>query len=154
MSLPIGRVVVLVRVEIFIRPPGLQLRGRDLGAIGSAKRVGFDDFSSVELKDPLSCEASISRQRKRYAISANRADHRVGDTSVAAGGVQDRFVWGKLAGRLAGDYHRQSGPILDRAARIQMLGLCVNFDIVRKVSSNAPQTDKRRVPYRSFQKCL
>ena len=74
-------------------------------------------------------------------ISFVCADHGVGDAGVAAGGIEDDFAGGELAGALAFQDHVEGGAVLDGAAGIEKLGLGVDLD-AGEVGGDAVEADE------------
>src|SRR5262249_41459453 len=78
--------------------------------------VGQDQLGAVGEEVLLSLAAGVARKGKFYAVAAFRADHRVGDAGVAAGGVDEDLVARQEPAALAVEHHVERRPVLHAAA--------------------------------------
>src|SRR5689334_21838070 len=81
---PVGLVVVLVRVEIFLRLTLNHLTRDQLRPVRPPERVRLDDLRAVDSKDSLALYARILRQAERNLVSERRPDHRISYPRIAA----------------------------------------------------------------------
>ena len=144
VRLPVGRVGVLVRVEIPLRVLGEDAPRLADGAIGTLQRARQHQRRAVRLQDPLSLLVGILGQAEFHGIAPSGADHRVGDPGIPGGGIQDRLVAGQAPGVLAVQDHVERGAVLDRAGRVVPLRLGQHAQR-QDVLSHTPERQQRRV---------
>ena len=97
MRQPIRIVGILISVEIQIRTLGGQFARHADSAVGSVAGIGIDNIGAVGLQDFLALNRNIRRHAQRDRKSFCRAQHCIGNASIAAGGVEQNFAGGKLA---------------------------------------------------------
>ena len=141
----VRRVVVLVRVEVAIRIGLVDAPHLADRAVGPFQRIGEDDVGPVRAEDALPFGRDVLRDAQADAVTARRADHRVGDAGVAGGRVEDDPALLEAAGAFALEDHPQCGAILDRAARVLPLGLGVQLHAGGHIAFEAAQAHERRV---------
>ena len=145
MRLPIGRIVVLVGIEVALWLARSQRLHRLNRAVRALQRVSKDelDVISAQNGDPLL--ADVLRQVKLDAIALGRADHGVGDAGVAAGAVEDDLARAQVAFRFGAADDAISGAVLDAAARVLPLGFCQDAHIGRQMLADAAEAKQRRI---------
>ncbi len=92
----------------------------------------------------LAFRRSTFGQAERDGIAQRGTDHGVGDTGVAAGGVQNCFAGMQIAAENAFANHGQRGAIFYGAAGIEPFGLRVKFNIF-KFTADASQAQQRSI---------
>ena len=145
VRLGVGRVVVLIRLEVAVGI-GLEDFARlEDGAVGALQRIGEDELGAKGAADALALVGDVARHDQPHAVAQRRADHRQRDAGVAAGGVEDDLVRRQQAALDAVAHHHQRWPILDRAAGIEALQLGLQHDVFRQVRGDALQPGQRSV---------
>ena len=146
VGLPVGVVIILVRIEIQFRIVPVKFTGFLNRPVGRAVRIGQDQLGPISLQNLLSLAAGVGRQAQSDFVAAMGADHGVGDPRVAARGVQDDLPRTQRAAALAFEDHIKRGAVLDRASRVEPLRLGVDFN--RRHGARHPrQLQQRRVAY-------
>ena len=84
------------------------------------------------------------RKAKFHAVTKSRADHGVGDSSVAAGRVENHFARAQIAATFAFADHGVRGSVFYRPTRIEPFRLGVKLD-VREIGRGAIKAQKRRI---------
>ena len=112
VRLPVGVVVVLIRVEVAVRIGVVDFADLADRAVRTLVGGRQHEFGAVGFQDALALDRGVDRQAELHLVAARRADHGVGDAGVAAGGVDQGLVAGQLAGTLAVQNHveRRAGP--------------------------------------------
>ncbi len=126
---PVGRVAVLIGIEIFFGIGGDHFFHFTDRAIGAFVAGSDDQFGSECAEDFLALMRSAVRQAQRDAVAERRANHGVSDAGIAAGGIDDAFAGRQLAGSEAGLDHAQGRAILDRASWIEPFRLSGKLDV-------------------------
>ena len=144
MRPPVGRVVVLIGVKVEIGIGFVDLAALADGAVGAFGGIAEDHLRAVGLQDALTLDGSVGRQAQLHLVAACRADHGIGDTGIAAGGIEDDVLGAKAAGALAIQDHVEARPILDRSAGIEVFGFGVDGD-AGDLAGDLIQTQQRRV---------
>ena len=114
----------------------------------AAERLGDLDTRAVELEQDLALAAHSLRQRQHELVPLGGTHERERDAGVAARGLDDRAA-PRLdpALGLGGLDHRHADPILDAAAWVERLELCVQLDAVllrRSAFEHPLQAHQRR----------
>src|SRR5205814_2134828 len=86
VRLPIGRVVVLVGIEVAIGVVFVNLAADANGAVAALTGIAEYGFRAVGFEDALALAAGVARQDELHLVAPVGADHGVGDPGVAAGG--------------------------------------------------------------------
>ena len=143
VRLPVGRIAVLVRIEV-LPWVGIALgaAGEDR-AVGLERRVGQHQFRAVGLQDPLALGRGVARQEEPDRIAVGGTQHRVRDSRVAAGRIDDRLARPQIPREGSGPDHVGGGSVLDGSSGIEVLSLSVDAD--GPGLRNAVQPDQRRV---------
>ena len=89
--------------------------------------------------------AGVCRQAQRHFVSARGAEHRISDSRVTTGGVENYFAGIETTAALAVKNHCQRRTILDGAPRVQVFGFDEDFDSEREARDYAPQPQQWRV---------
>ncbi len=145
MGQPVGIVVVLIGIEIFVRVAGEDLTRDELRAVSQKHRIGFDDLNSITTEDSFPRQARILRQTNLDAVPTGSADHGVRDAGVPAGRVDDRHSGFEFATAFAFQNHRQRRAILDRSTGIEMLCLGKDLNARAQLSVEKSQSQEWRV---------
>src|SRR5436190_2818949 len=154
MSLPVRVIVVLIGIEV---PVGIflgKLARNSLRSVGSLKRICLNDLGTETSLDMFSRVARILRQGKRHVVATRRSDHRVSNSRVAAGRVENCLVERQLAASLAGEDHCKRRTVLYGTARIHIFSFRPNRYAVGKAFGNAAKPDQRRVSDGCLKKTL
>ena len=144
VRLPVGRIVVLIGIEIAVRVLHVDLADHADGAVGAFVRVAEDRFGAVGFQDALALSAGVAGQHQFHLVAAIGADHGVRDAGIAAGGIENRPVVIQLARAFAIQHHIEGRPVLDAAAGIEILGLAEDLD-ARKFGLDLFQAQQRRI---------
>ncbi len=91
---PVGRVVVLIGIEIAVGIGFVDLAARADGAVGAFGRIAENHLRAVGFQDALALDGGVGGQAELHFVAAGGADHGVGDAGIAAGGVEDGVVEG------------------------------------------------------------
>src|SRR6202158_4150437 len=118
VRLPVGFVGVLVGIEILVGMLARQFTRHANGAVRTIGRIGIKNVGAVALQDLLALPRSIFRNAKSDGESLGRAQHGIGDASVAAGGVEQDLAGTQptSASSFGDDVGR--GAILNRSAGV------------------------------------
>jgi hypothetical protein len=141
---PVSRIVVLIRVEVEPRALFEHLFDADDRTVGSLHGIGKDDFGPECFEDSLALGRHVLGYAKPDAIALGRTNHRVSNTGIPGGCVQDDLVAGKRPRPLSFRNHSGCRPILDRTTGILPFGLGVELDIAKAVFK-ARQADQGRI---------
>src|SRR5580704_6272775 len=144
MRLPVRRIAVLIRVEILFRVGRNNLMHPPDGPVRSFVTRSDDQLSAQSSEDPFALVGRAVRQAKFHRIAKRSPNRGVGDSRIAAGGIDDGLAEAQCAAILTSLNHAQRRPILDRASRIEPLGLGVEFHI-GKLAADSRQAQERRV---------
>ena len=128
MRFPVRGVVVLVGIEIQVRLSLKNLAYHADRPIRAFPRVAKDHLRTVSLQNALALAGGVRRQYQFHLVAAVGADHGIGDTGIAAGGIKDSPITIQLAGTFALDHHIARRAVLYRAARIKVFGLPEDLD--------------------------
>ena len=128
VGFPIGRIVVLVGIEVAIRVGIVDFAAEADGAVGAFGGVAVDGLGAVRFEDFLALLGGVGGEDELHLVSAVGADHGVGDAGIAAGGVEDRAGVVELAGAFAVEDHVGGGAVLDGAAGVEVFGLGEDLD--------------------------
>ena len=93
----IGRVAVLVRVEVPVGLSGRQFAGQTARPVGSGGGIGEGQLRTVGAQDTHPLRAGVRGQQQPDGEAQRRAEHRVSDASVARGGVEQCLAGGQIA---------------------------------------------------------
>ena len=144
MCAPVRARIVLVRVEIFERLARRHLTCKKLSAVCAIERIGLNDLRAVNFQYALALCACILRNAECHAVASCRADHCISDTCVAARSVKNYLAGAKLARSLCFKNNRTRRAVFNRPARIQVLCLCINFNLSVKLARDVAQAYERR----------
>ena len=92
MGAPIRVIIVLIQIDVSVGKLSGQVARQRLGAVGAFHRIRFNDFNAVTTQDQFSLAAGVARQAERDVVTARRRDHSVGNSGVAAAGVENCFA--------------------------------------------------------------
>src|SRR5260370_21334944 len=92
---PICRIAVLIGIEIPLRIAGVNLARPAYGSIGARVRGLQDDLGAVGPQNSLSLRAGVRVKAEHDGISKRRSNHGLGDTRIAAHGVQNGLAGAK-----------------------------------------------------------
>ena len=144
VRLPVGRIAVLIGIEIFFGIGGDHFLHFADRAVGAFVAGSDDEFGSECAENFLTLVRSAVRQAQGDSVAECGGDHGVGNAGVAAGGVDDALARCQLAGGQAGLDHAQGRAILDGAAGVEPFGLGGELD-VGVVAADPLQAQKGRV---------
>ena len=119
MGFPVRRIVILIGIKITIGIGFVNFAAEADGAVGAFGRIGKNHLRAVGFQDLLALLGGVSGQAELDFITLDRADHRVGDSGVAGGRVEQDFIVGEAAGSLAIEDHVEAGAVLHRPAGIE-----------------------------------
>src|SRR5262249_52595625 len=128
VSLPVCRIVVLIRVEVLVRVLGIQPSSLTDSPVGAFERRSKYKVGPVSSQNSLSFLAGILRQRESDFVALRSADPGVGDAGVPRRCVQDGLAGHECPSTLAVQDHVKRRPVLDRAPGVEPFSLCVDFD--------------------------
>ena len=140
----VGRVGVLVRVEVPLRVLRVEPPRLPDGPVRALARVGQHEIHAVGAQDLLPLLAGVLRHAKLYLVAERGPDPGVRYPRVPARRIQDGLLGRKGARLLAVPDHPQRGPVLDRSTRIVPLRLAEDAD-AGNLRRDARQLQKRRV---------
>ncbi len=148
VGLPVVFVAVLVGVEV---APGLirgQLARLADGAVRAVGRVGPNDVCAIGGKNAFALRRHIGRHAERDGEAQRRAQQRVGDAGVAAGGVEQVFARaGKDASCGVRCLHNGGrSTVLDAAARVSPLGFAQYLN-TRQVPGQLVESQQRGIAH-------
>ena len=138
MRFPVGRVVVLVGVEVAVGIGLVDLAAHADGAVGAFAGIAEDHLRAVGFQDAFALDGGVGRQAQLDLVAAIGADHGVGDAGVAAGGVQDDALGIQAAGALAIQDHVEGGAVLHGAAGVEVFGLGEDLDAGELARRSSP----------------
>jgi hypothetical protein len=118
VGLPVGGIVVLIGIEVFIRVIRHKLFHIELCAVRPFERVGVCDVRTVSEQDPFPFGAGVGRDGEFYAVSEGSAYQRVRDPGIPARSVNNGLSHREGTAPLPFPYHAESRPVLDRTAGI------------------------------------
>src|SRR5277367_5366355 len=144
VGLPVGRIAVLIRVEILFWVGCDDLMDAPNCPIGAFITGRNDKFGPKGAEDAFALVRGAIRQAKLYAVAKRRADHGIGNPRVAAGGVDDDLARAQRAAGQTGLNHAQRWPVFDRATGIAPFRLGVEFHI-GEFAANSREPQERRV---------
>ncbi len=147
----VGRVVVLVGIEVAVRTVGNHLAHQPDGAIRPLIRVAVDHVRAVGRQGSLPLVRCALGHDQRHRDLERGAEHGVGDPGVPRSGVDQCPSRRQVTGGEGRVDDRQRGAILDRSAWVHPLHLEVNLDRFRQpqVPLEATQANERRVADRT-----
>src|SRR5207245_1992438 len=128
MSAPVGRIRVLVGIEVLAGILRDELADKEDRAVRALAGLAINDLGAVGRDQGLALGAHIARHYELDAVTLGRADQRICDAGVAGGRVDDRLLVRERATPLAVLDHRERRAILDRSARVEPLGLGVDLE--------------------------
>src|SRR6202158_743319 len=119
--------------------------GNANGAVRTIGRIGIKNVGAVALQDLLALPRSIFRHAESDGESLGRAQHGIGDASIAAGGVEQDLAGTQptSASSFGDDVGR--GAILNRSAGVIPLSLTQKC-YTGQVAGDRIQTQQRSVP--------
>src|SRR6266700_1795932 len=123
MSLPVGFVGILVCVKIFIGMFGGQFSRHANGSVGTVTRIGIKNVGAVTLQNLLALARNIFRHAQSDRESFGRAEHRIGNAGIAAGGIEKNLSGAQLSAPPSLGDNVARGTVFDRAAGIVPLSL-------------------------------
>src|SRR5208283_383727 len=97
MRSPVRVIRVLVRVEVFLWLRSGEFPRFPDGSVGPFRRVSEYDFCTVGTNGSLTLRGYVSRHAQGHRESLRRSQHGIGNSGIAAGGVQQSFTWAKLS---------------------------------------------------------
>src|SRR6266478_3536532 len=97
VSLPVGRVRILVGVKIFFRLALVEFAHRADGAVRAVGGIGINNVGAVGVENSLAFDGNVFRHAQRDRKTFGSADHGVGDSGIAAGGVEQSFPGSKFS---------------------------------------------------------
>src|ERR687893_2265157 len=119
----VGRVLVLVGVEVPLGVLGVQAPRLPDGAVGALAGVGEHHLDAVGAQYLLALLAGVLGHAQLDLVAQRSPNPGVGDPRVAARGIDDGFFGREQPALLAVPNHPQRGPILYRTARVVPLSL-------------------------------
>src|SRR3712207_3581136 len=142
----IGRIRVLVRVEVLLRLLGVEPPGLPDGPVGALAGVGQDEVNPVGAQDLLALLARVLRHAQPHPVAQSGPDPGVGDSRVPARRIENSLLRRQSAAPLAVPDHPQRRTVLDRPARV--VPLCLAEDAYPgHLGRDARQLQERRVAY-------
>src|SRR5918997_91929 len=142
----VGRVLVLVGVEVPLGVLGVQAPRLPDGAVGALAGVGEHDLYTVGAQYLLALLAGVLGHAQLDLVTQGRPDPGVGDPRVTARGVEDGLPGHKRPALLAVPDHPQGGPVFYRTTRVVPLGLAQDRH-PRHLARDAGKLQKRRISY-------
>src|SRR5579862_8278884 len=91
MGVGIGWIAVLVGIKISFRVRLVNFADTADGAVGGFVAGRIDNINAVGLQNMFAFGRRARREAKLHAIAERRADHGVGDSGVAASGIENYF---------------------------------------------------------------
>src|SRR5262245_3887202 len=145
MSLPIRGIAVLVRIEIFFR----FCRDHFLHATNRSV-CAFIARSNHQLRakrgqNSLALVRGAVRQAQRDGITERRADHRIGNSSIAASRIDDGLSGAQSTAGEPCLNHAEPRTVFHRSTWVEPFRFYAEFDI-RKLPADALEPKQRRVP--------
>ena len=127
VRLRVVRVVVLVREDRprRLRDDRLRLLDVVLGVVGRHRGRHHDDLGAERAQQPDLLARHLVGDREDAAVALDRRGDREADAGVAARGLDDHAARLQLAPPLGALDDREADAVLDRAARVEVLGLAV-----------------------------
>src|SRR5438552_16189646 len=92
VSLPVGVVGILVGIKIFVRLTSVDFASRSNRSVRAVARIGVDNVGAIGMQDALALRRNVLRHTQRDRKAFGGSDHRVGDSGVSAGGVEQSLV--------------------------------------------------------------
>src|SRR5271170_6847506 len=92
VSLPIGVVTVLIRIKITLGVRRVELADFPDRAIGALSGIGENELRAIRLENSFAFGRRVLRQAELDFVAARRADHRIRDACVSAGGIDQSLV--------------------------------------------------------------
>src|SRR5215212_4903709 len=139
----IGRVGVLVRIEVAFGILGVEPPRLTNGPIRAVVRVGQDEVDAVGAQDLLSLLAGVLRHAEFHPVAERGADPSVRYPRVSARRVEDGLLRRQRARLLTVPDHPQGRPVFDRSAWCVPLSLAEDVD-ARDLGRDARQLQERR----------
>ena len=101
-------------------------------------------MGAVSLQDALALGRNIFRHAEGNGKIFCRTDHGIGDTGIAAGGIEKRNSRAELSRGSAFGNNAGRSPVFDRPAGVVPLGLAQKLQ-GRKATRNSIEAQKRSV---------
>src|SRR5580693_3341785 len=102
---------------------GRNLASHADGAVGTFAGIGVENVRAVGAQNLLSFSRNILRHAQRDRKSFGRAEHGIGNSGVAAGGVEQSLAGTELTAAAAFGNNVGRGAIFHRAAGVVPFGL-------------------------------
>src|SRR5205085_7565191 len=126
------RVVILIGIKVEVGIFSVQATRFTNRAVRAFERAGQHKLDAVGAQYLLALLTGVLRQSELDAVAARRANPAISDAGVAARRIKDDLVARETACALAFQDHAKRGPVLDRAARVEPLGLRANLNATRR----------------------
>ncbi len=140
---PVAVVVVLVGIKIAFGFVCHDLARQPDRAIAAFERIALDDRCAIGLRQGLALLRDVGRHHQPNGVALGRADHRIANAGIAAGGVdQDPIVRQPAVLLSVLDYTKRCA-VLDGTARVEPLGLGVQLH--PWLAHQVAQVEERRV---------
>src|SRR5215218_6003404 len=139
----IGRIGVLVRIEVAFWILGVEPPRLTDGPVRTLVRIGQHEVDAVGAQDLLSLLAGILRHTKFHLVAERGADPSVRYPRVSARRVENSLLRPQRARLLTVPDHPQRRPVLDRSAWCVPLGLAEDVD-ARDLGRDARQPHEWR----------
>ena len=148
----VGRVGVLVRIEVAFGVLGVEPPRLTDGPVRALARVGQNEVHAVGAQDLLPLLAGVLRHAQLYPVAERGTDPGVRYPRVSARRVEDGLLGRQRARLLAVPDHPQRRPVLDRPTGVVPLRLAEDLD-ARDLGRDARVTQgaacRRQAPLRS-----
>ncbi len=101
MSRGIGGIAVLIGIEVTVAVGFVDFAHTANRAVGGFVAWRVNNVHAVGIQNVLSFRRGTRWQAELYFVTEGRADHRVSNAGVAAGGIKNDFAWAEQAAAFA-----------------------------------------------------
>src|SRR5258708_39493618 len=121
VGLPVGLIGILVGVKILIGMFGGQFPRLANRAVRTIRGIGIQNVGAVALQDLLALTRDIFRHAQGNGESFGRAEHRIGNAGIAAGGVEKNLAGTQLSAPPSLGDNVAGGAVFDPSAGVVTL---------------------------------
>ena len=125
---PVGRITVLIRVEVGVRVLGVELLRHADRSVGSLQGAGPHHVGPVDAEQALSLLGDARRDAELDGISERRAEHGVRDPGIAGRRVEQGAAGPERPRAEAVEDHRGGRAVLHGSAGVLRFELGVDLD--------------------------